>query len=657
MGIHRPDPDELLRQVEHEAAKAGHGKLKIFLGAAAGVGKTYAMLDAAHLRQKEGVDVLAGYIEPHARPETMALLAGLEVLPPLLVEYKSTTLPEFDLDGALKRHPALILIDELAHTNAPGSRHAKRWQDVEELLDAGINVYTTVNIQHIESLNDVVAQITGVIVRETVPDSVVNNADEIELIDLPPEELLKRFQEGKIYRADQAEHAMRRFFRPGNLMALRELALRQTASQVDEQMQAYKRAHAISDVWAATEKMLVCVSPSPLSARLVRGTARMAAGFHAGWYAVYVENPGVSAEDRARVAETLRLAEKLGAETTTLSGHSVSQEILTFARARNINKIVVGKPIHSIWQDFIRRSVLNDLVRSSGEIDVYVISGEGDETTPHPIRLPRPTSNLQAYINAIGIVALCTGIAALLFPYFEEGNIIMVYLMGILIAAVTCGRGPSSLASFVSVATFDFFFVSPYHTFAVSDTEYLLTFVTMLAVALTISNLTSRLKHQAEFSRLRELRTTSLYELSRDFARSLDTNTIVQIAIRHIGQVFDGGVLILLPDESNQLNIHAAENTPFSVDSDEKGVAQWVYEHGHKAGLNTDTLPGAKGLYLPLGTAYGAIGVLGIYPRQKDSFLLPEQLHLLETFVNQTALAIERTQLALRYAQVGLSEG
>ncbi|MBZ0304622.1 MAG: universal stress protein, partial [Anaerolineae bacterium] len=398
MQDHRPNPDDLLRQVEQAEAKALRGKLKIFLGAAAGVGKTYAMLDAARLRQKEGVDVVAGYVEPHARPETMALLEGLEVIAPRSIEYKSARLPEFDLDAALARHPSLILVDELAHTNAPGSRHAKRWQDAEELLNAGINVYTTLNVQHIESLNDVVAQITGVIVRETVPDSVVNNADEVELIDLPPEELLKRFQEGKIYRSQQAEEAMRRFFRPGNLMALRELALRQTATRVDEQMQAYKRAHAISNVWAAGEKLLVCISPSPFSVRLVRGTARTATSLHADWFAVYVENPVVSSESRARVAETLRLAEKLGAETATLSGQRVSQEIIAFARARNINKIVVGKPVHSVWRDFIYGSVLNDLVRQSGEIDIYVISGEGEDSPSRPIRLPHPTSHMQAYI-------------------------------------------------------------------------------------------------------------------------------------------------------------------------------------------------------------------------------------------------------------------
>ena len=356
------------------------------------------MLQAAHDRLAEGVDVVVGYVEPHSRPETAALLDGLEVIPPLMVEYRGTQLRDFDLDAALERHPALILVDELAHTNAEGMRHAKRWQDVLELIEAGINVYTTVNVQHLESLNDVVAQITGTIVRETLPDAVLEGADEIELIDLSPDELLQRLREGKIYAPQQAEQAMQSFFRRGNLMALRELALRRTAERVDSEMQVYRQDKAVDPVWPAGERILVCISPSPMAARLVRAAKRMAAGLHAEWITVYVETPRTAKlpdDARSRVIQTLRLAEQLGSETATLSGYDAAEEILTFARRRNVTKVIVGKPIHPTWRDIVYGSVLNSLVRRSGDIDVYVISGEGATTRPQVQRLWRRPRQLR----------------------------------------------------------------------------------------------------------------------------------------------------------------------------------------------------------------------------------------------------------------------
>jgi len=365
----RPDPDELLARVQQQEALSRRGRLKIFFGAAAGVGKTYSMLESAQTRRAEGIDVVVGYVEPHNRPETEALLAGLEVIPPRLVEYRGTQLREFDLDAALTRKPVLILIDELAHTNAPGSRHAKRWQDVEELLDAGISVYATVNVQHLESLNDVVAQITGTIVRETIPDSILEEAGEVELVDISPDELLIRLREGKVYLPQQAEQAMRSFFRKGNLMALRELALRHTAERVDEQMQVYRQDKAVSQIWPAGERIMVCISPSPLSSRLVRAAKRMAVGLHAAWITAYVETPRsaqLSEADRNRVIQTLRLAEQLGAETVTLTGHNVTEEVLNYARKQNVTKIIVGKPDHAQWRDLLFGSVLNDFVRKSG---------------------------------------------------------------------------------------------------------------------------------------------------------------------------------------------------------------------------------------------------------------------------------------------------
>src|ERR687888_205395 len=411
----RPDPDLLLARVQQEEMHQARGKLKIFFGATAGVGKTYAMLEAAHARRADGMDVVVGWVDTHGRAETEALLAGLEVLPRRSVAYRGTTLHEFDLDAALARRPALILADELAHTNAPGSRHAKRWQDVEELLDAGINVYTTVNVQHLESLNDVVAQITSVVVRETVPDSMLEQADEMELIDLPPDDLLQRLREGKVYVPEQARRALNHFFHKGNLIALRELALRRTADRVDAQMQVYRRTHEITETWPTTERILVCISPSPLSARLVRAARRMAARLRAEWLAVYVETPAhlrLPEADRERVIYTLRLAEQLGAETVTLSGQHVSEEILTYARTRNVSKIVVGKPKGRHWREVVFGSVVDTLVWHSDEIDVYVLSGEQDAPRPLATGLPTPSvPNWSDYGWGLAVIALCTALA------------------------------------------------------------------------------------------------------------------------------------------------------------------------------------------------------------------------------------------------------
>jgi len=498
--------------VQAEEAQQARGKLKIFFGASAGVGKTFAMLQAAQGRKAEGVDVVVGYVETHGRAETDALLHGLEILPAKFVEYRNAKLREFDLDAALQRRPTLLLVDELAHTNAPGCRHAKRWQDVAELLDAGINVYTTVNVQHLESLNDVVAQITNIIVRETVPDRILEQADEVELVDLPPDELLQRLHEGKVYVPEQAAHASANFFRKGNLIALRELALRRTADRVDEQMQRYMQDHAISTTWPTHERLLVCVSPSPLSARLVRATRRMANRLRAAWLVVYVETPAdarLSDSARERILQTLRLAEKLGAETAMLYGASISEEIIRYARQRNVSKIVVGKPLRSRWRDLLFGSVVDDLVRANAEIDVYVISGEQEPVTP-PVRQPvQLTSSWVAYLKGIGIVAVCTLLSNVITPHLELANLIMLYLLGVMFVALRYGRGPSIVASLLSVAAFDFFFVQPYLTFAVADVQYLVTFGVMLIVAIVISTLTVQIRTQADVARQRERRTAA----------------------------------------------------------------------------------------------------------------------------------------------------
>lgn len=647
----RPDPDALLAKAQAEEARSQRGRLKIFIGAAAGVGKTYAMLEEARMLRKAGVDVVVGYVEPHGRPDTERLLEGLEAIPTRSVSYKGASLREFDLDEALARKPKLILLDELAHTNAEGSRHPKRWQDALELLDAGIDVTTTVNVQHVESLNDVVAQITGVIVRETVPDSVMAQADQVELIDLTPEELVKRLKEGKVYKPAQVDQALRGFFRLGNLTALRELALRQTADRVNREVQDYRQAHRIENTWPTTERLLVALGPGDGAQRLVRAAHRMAQSLRAEWIAVFVDTGArLRPELRNDVLQALRLAEQLGAETAILSGPSVSEELLNYARQRNVSKLVVGKPARSRWREALFGSRVNELVRNSSLVDVFVIHGDSDESNKTLPVLQR-NSHPRQYVLALLIFALATGLAALIDQIgFGEANVVMTYLLGVVVVAFFIGRGPAMLMAVISVLFFDVIFVSPRGTLAVSDTRYLITFAVMIVVGLTISTLASRIRQQAEVSRQRERRTAELYEMSREFASSPSVEALAQIAERHIGSVFDAAVQVLLPDDKAQLQA-GAWTTPALVEHEafasEKGVAQWAFDHRQAAGRGTNTLAGARGVYLPLLGTRGTVGVVGIMPHraEDDRLRSPDQFHLLETFVNQTALAIERAQL------------
>ena len=650
MDERRPDPEALLEQVRQEEERQRQGKLKVFFGAAPGVGKTYAMLEAARKRREEGVDIVAGLVETHGRSETDALLEGLEILPRRPFYYKGKTLHEFDLDAALARNPSIILVDELAHTNVPGARHKKRWQDVRELLCAGISVYTTVNVQHLESLNDVVYQITGVAIRETLPDSFLERADEIELVDLPPDDLLQRLKEGKVYIPDQARKAMENFFRKGNLIALRELALRRTAERVDEQMEHYRRDQGVKAIWPATERILVCVGPNPRSIRLIRAARRMAAGLRAEWIAVNVEAPShvhPSEEDKRQLAEHLRLAESLGAETVTLTGHRVSEEILSYARLRNVGKIIVGKPTHPRWKDKLLGSPLDEIVRGSGDIDVYVITGDAPESAPRRVeKKALPPWKPSEWLWALSTVAAATGIAAVMFPYFELLDLVMVYLLGIVVAAIRTSRWPALAATLLSIAAFDFFFVPPYYTFAVADVRYAVTFGVMLVVALVISGLTLRVREQAEAARGRERKTAALFGLSRDLARERKKERLSEIAVKHIGEVFPSQVVILIPDDRGHLVVLSTEAGTFALDEKEMGVAQWVLENRQAAGIGTDTLPGAKALYLPMIASSGPVGVVGILPGNPEEPFEPEQIHLLETFASQTAMAMERVNLA-----------
>ena len=641
----RPDPDATLARVQEEEAQRSRGRLKIFLGMSAGVGKTFAMLEEAHRRRTEGQEVVIGLVETHRRPETDALLQGLELLPRKEIPYHGVTLQEFDLDAALARSPRLLIVAELAHTNAPGSRHSKRWQDVQELLHAGIDVFTALNVQHIESLNDIVGQITHVVVRETVPDSMIEMADEIEVVDLPPEDLLQRLKEGKVYLADQAAHAAERFFRKGNLIALRELALRFTAKQVEAQMESYRRQHGIKTAWLVSDRVLVAISPSPMAPTLVRAARRIATALKAEWYAVYVETPADAARpegERARVLRSLRLAEELGAKVVTLQGESVVEEIIAYARNHNVSKIVAGKPIRARWLERFRGSLVDELIWQSGTIDVYIVTGEGEPERRHVRRAIRPTRRWPAYLAGVLVMALCTGIAAAMHAHFNRENLILVYLLGVIVVGTRIGRGPSMLAALLGVLAYDFFFVPPYRTFAVSDSQYILTFLIMLVVALVVSTLTDRVRQQARNARMREQRTAIAYSMSRELVGARGIADVLRIAAVHLGEAAGVPISILLPDASGHLVKRAGAESP--LQAQELGVAQWVYDHSQMAGAESRTLPGAKGLYLPIVSSRGIVGVLGLHP-ERDNLPPPEQVLLLETLGNQIALAIEHTQL------------
>lgn len=647
----RPDPDALLKRVRAEEARQHRTTLKIFFGFAAGVGKTFAMLESARRLREEGVDVVVGYIETHGRKETAALLEGLEVLPRRAVPYRGATLEDFDLDLALSRRPAVILVDELAHTNAPGLRHAKRWQDVLDLLDAGVEVHTTLNVQHLESLNDVVEQITAVRVRETVPDALLERADEIELIDLPPEDLLERLREGKVYVPEQATRSMEHFFRRGNLLALRELALRRTAERVDADMRAYREEHDIRRVWPTSERILVCVGPAPASARLVRAGARMAAGLRAEWVAAYVELTAaapLAPADRERLDEHLHLAESLGGEVVRLSGVRVSEALLEYARAHHVTRIILGKPTHPRIRDLVRGSLLDEVVRGSGDIDVHVISGDAREAGPSA---PRPQPDVErdpaGYFWASALVIGTTAVSFAGRELLDLPDLVTLYLLTIMLVAARFGRGPSLLAAALSVAAYDFFFVPPRFTFAVSDARHTLTFAMMFGVGALISGLTLRIRRQEQSARAREARTASLYALSRELGGAQSEAQAAAVLARHAAEALDGAAAVVLaPHESGagrmELSARVGE-IPFGAA--EEGVARWVVEHGRPAGLGTDTLPGARIACIPIAAGPRVAGALALRPGGAHR-LDREARDLLDAYVRQAALAMERARLA-----------
>ena len=646
----RPNPDELLRRVVAAEARDKRGKLTVFFGAAPGVGKTYSMLEVARAEmEQEKRDVVLGIVETHGRYETGAQLLGLELLPRRKLHYRGVDVEEFDIDAALKRHPQVLLVDELAHTNAEGSRHPKRWQDVEELLDAGIDVFTTMNVQHVESLNDVVAKVTGVRVRETVPDSVLANAHEIKLVDLPPDDLLERLRDGKVYVPAQAQRAIENFFKKGNLIALRELALRHTAERVDAQMREYRQAQGIEQTWAVTEQLVVAVSPSPYSARLIRAARRMSASLHARWFAVYVERPSARQLPKtmqAQLSQNLRLAEQLGAEVVTLSGNSATDEILRFAHERNITKLIVGKPVGGSFRDRFRGSLVDQIVRKSRDIDIYVTAGDADDALPPQPVVERPPPDIPSMVAAVGVSALSTGITLLLFGRDQLPDVVMIYLLGIMLVSSRFRMGASVLAAFLSVAAFDFFFVPPYLTFAVADFRHATTFIVMFVVAIVISGLTQRVRNEASAARERELRTATLYELSRELAGAQDSQSVIQTAASLIEKVFRSKVTVFTPEPDGRVARVYASSTAGEVSERDLSIAAWVRANQHEAGLGTGTLPGGATLYVPLTASGGVVGVLGLTPDEPQRFDHVDQRRRVDAFAAQMALAVERARLA-----------
>ncbi|MFZ6673893.1 DUF4118 domain-containing protein [Undibacterium sp. Xuan67W] len=672
----RPDPDVLLAHVQAQERRASRGKLRIYFGASAGVGKTYAMLSAAHKLQAEGQEVLIGVVETHGRRETLALLDGLPLLPPKAVAYRDKTLSEFDIDSALARNPPLILIDELAHSNTPGSRHPKRWQDVEELLDAGIDVYTTVNVQHLDSLNDVVGGITGIRVSETVPDTVFDDADEVVLVDVPADELLARLQTGRVYHGQQAERAAKNFFRKGNLIALRELALRRTADRVEEDVQAYRIEKSIGKVWKTDAALLACVGSGPGADHLIRSAARLASQLSAEWHAVYVETPQLqrlSASQRERILKSLKLAQDLGAKTAVLSGQDVANEVVDYAHSHNFSKIVLGRHRYS-WASV---SLHKKMAALAPDLDLIEIgraatdpvdpvcdrqdsrnqrNQSDDAVTRHraeffdnapsttawtdatmsvnPVRwLARHLRYMYALLAIVAAAIACTP----LLNFLHLVNIAMLFMLVVVLVAFRLGRGPSVLATVVGVAVFDFFFVPPRFTFAVSDFQYLVTFAVMLAVGLLTGHLTAGLRYQARVASHRESRARALYEFARDLSGVLQDEQISESTQAIIQRAFRARAILLLPDANGKLQAPAAIAEGLDL-----GIAQWAFDKVEAAGIGTDTLPASNFFYLPLVAPMRTRGLLAIQPDNRRWILIPEQRQQLDTFAALAAIALER---------------
>ena len=643
----RPDPDQLLAQIERERIQADRGRLKIFFGATAGVGKTYAMLSAVH-QQCQHKKVLIGIVETHGRKETLALLDGLAILPMKEVEYKGRQLKEFDLDQALLEKPDLILIDELAHSNVPGSRHPKRWQDVEELLSAGIDVYSTINVQHLETLNDVVGGITGVRVWETVPDHVFDAADEVVLVDLPPDELLQRLKDGKVYLPQQAERASKNFFRKGNLIALRELALRRSADRLDHEVIKYRKENAVATVWQTRESILACIGPGEEAEKVVRSAARIASQLQVPWHAVYVETPALQnlpAKARERVLKAISMAEEMGARAVTIGGHDAAETVANYAREQNLSRLIVGSSAKGHWR-FWQKTFLDDVSAKASDLDVLKIARgvvsrvaeEGLETDDSWLKqLRAPWLSYGLSLLVCGLTGL---IAAPLSGAIELPNIAMFFLLAVVLVSVKYGLGPSIMASLVNVLVFDYFFVPPRFSFAVSDVQYIFTFIVMFVVGLITAKLTTGLTYQAKIANRREQRVKSLYEMSRDLSGALVREQVAEISQHFVAVEFKAKSALLLADDNDRLEIVKTVKTddlPLDL-----SIARWSFDHDKEAGNGTDSLPGVGLRYLPLRAPMRTRGVLVIDSPSTTRLKSPEQRRLLDTFARLLAISLER---------------
>jgi two-component system sensor histidine kinase KdpD len=647
----RPSPDALLQQANQE----GRGRLKIFLGAAPGVGKTYEMLSQARQRKLDGVDVVIGVVETHGRVETDLLTKSIEKIPKKRIPYKGRVLAEMDLDAVLQRRPKLVLVDELAHTNVEGSRHPKRYMDVEELLAAGIDVYSTLNVQHLESLNDVVAKITHVRISETVPDSILDRADDVELVDLTPDDLLQRLKEGKVYFPEAAERAAQNYFVPGNLTALRELALRRTAQRVDDQMVNYMRAHAIQGPWEASERVLVCVNERPGSAALVRYARRLADRLHASWAAIYVDTSKArrfSEAERDRVAEALRVAERLGGQAVTVPAASAADGVIDYARANNFTHIVTSTAQRSVWRELILGSAAHEIIRRAGDISVHVVpeqltramKGTASRRKPQPDVRPSTAWDSKAYAGSFGMVVAAL-LIGLLLQRFGITNVALVFLTAVLAAAITYGIWPSLFACLVATLAYNFFFLPPLYTFTIADPENVVALFFFTVVAIVASYLSARVRAQAVSARERAATTENLYLFSRKLAGVFTLDDLLWAAAFQFAQMLKARVVILLP-EGKSIVVRAGYPPEDMLDDADLAAAKWVWEHASPAGRGADTLPGAKRLFLPMRTGRGMVGVVGLDSDRPGPLLTPDERRLFDALSDQAALAIERIKLS-----------
>src|SRR6201996_306235 len=644
----RPSPDALLK----EAGQAGHGRLKIFLGAAPGVGKTYEMLVQARRRKLEGVDAVIGVVETHGRVETDLLTKGIETVPKKRIPYKGRVLAEMDLDAILQRRPRLVLVDELAHDNAPGSRHPKRYLDVEELLAAGIDVYTTLNVQHIESLNDVVAGITHVRVRETVPDSILDRADDIELVDLTPEDLIQRLKDGKVYLPDVAERARQNYFAPGNLAALRELALRRTAQRVDAQMVDYMRAHAIAGPWEAGERLLGALKPRAGAAAAIRYARRLADRLRAPWTALHVETGAAESEaERDRVAQALRLAERLGGMAATIPAPNEADGVLQFARANNVTHVVIMAARASRWRSLLAPSLAEELIRRAGDISVHVVPRRPVKDEIGKIVLPTPSPlEWQALLGSVLFSAIGLGISLALRQTMAVSNVALVLLVAVLASAVVYGLLPSLVAGLICALAYNFFFLPPLYTFTIADPENVVTLLVFMLVAGITSNLTARVRSQAIVARQRAATTEDLYRFSRKLAGIGSLDDLLWATAYQVAHMLRLHVVLLMPDSNEsggeELMVRAGYPPEDTLDEADLAAAKWAFVQGKEAGRGADTLPGARRLFLPMRTARGVVAIIGLDSDQEGQLLTPDQRRLLDSLSDQTALAIERLHLA-----------